>query len=200
MFRLQGYSEYREDSDPAYPYGKAVDTPEGDSIEGTQYDRRFFNQIWGFYQSVIHDAYQEPELSDRPDSIDNPEILNALKVIIHKITDDLLEKILKNKEDIAAEIKTREEEYTSLLNTINLLTMRLAVVENALYSDVISNPFEITFNNLSGILLLAGIWNEPFERIECTLTDDLISITFEPGQNFVVIQGIYNTEFSRVEC
>jgi hypothetical protein len=200
MFDLKVYSVFREDNDPAYPNGKAVDTPDGDSVDGTQYDRRFFNQIFGFYQSVIHDAYESPVLSDYPDSVSNPEILEALKIIIRRITDTLLEMILQNQQDIAAEIEARVEQHNNLLNAINNLTIRLAVVENALYSDLITNPFEITFNNLGGIVLISGIWNEPLERIECTLSDDLISINFKTGENFVVIQGVYNTELSRVEC
>jgi hypothetical protein len=200
MFLLREYSEYRNDNDPAYLGGKAIDAPEGDSIEGTQYDSRFFNQIFGFHQSVIFDAYGKLELSGHPDSIDNPEVLNAFKTIIHKITDELLEKILQNKAAIEGEIATREADYISLLNTINLLTIRLAVVENALYSDIVTNPFEITFNDIDGLIIVTGIWNEQYERIECTLTDDLISISFTAGNNFIVLTGVYNAELDRIEC
>jgi hypothetical protein len=200
MFKLQGYSEFREDTDPAYLAGKAVDAPDGDSVEGTQYDRRFFNQIFGFYQSVMYDAYENPIFSDRPDSIDNPEILTALKVIIHRITDEILARLLEVIDDLEAEIALRDHQYNNLLNTINGLSTRLAVVEGGLYNDVTTNPFEITFNNLNGIIFLAGIWNEPMERIECTFPDDLINIAFEEANNFVVLRGVYNTEFKRVEC
>jgi hypothetical protein len=200
MFKLNGYTEYREDNDPAYLAGKAVDTPDGDSTEGTQYDRRFFNQNFGFYQSVMYDAYDNPEFSDHPDSIDNPEILNALKVIIHRITDEILAMLLETIASLEAETALRNQQYNSLLNTINGLATRLAVVEGGLYNDVTTNPFEITFNNLNGLILLSGIWNEPMERIECTYPDDLINIVFETGNNFTVLQGVYNTELHRVEC
>jgi hypothetical protein len=200
MFKLNGYTEYREDTDPAYLAGKAVDTPDGDSTEGTQYDRRFFNQVFGFFQSVMYDAYDNPEFSDHPDSIDNPEILTALKIIIHRITDDILEKLLETIESLESEIALREQQHNNLLNTINGLLTRLAVVEGGLYNDVTTNPFEITFNNLNGLILVSGIWNEPMERIECTFQDDLINIAFEDMNNFIVIQGVYNTELNRVEC
>jgi hypothetical protein len=200
MFKLQQYSEYREDNDPAYLAGKAIDTPDGDSVEGTQYDRRFFNQIFGFFQSVMYAAYDNPVFSDHPDSIDNPEILTALKVIIKKITDEILEMLLAAIEELESEIELRNQQYNSLLNTINNLSTRLAVVESGLYNDITTNPFEIMFNNLNGIILVSGIWNEPMERIECTFTDNLINIAFETGNNFFVVQGVYNTELHRVEC
>jgi hypothetical protein len=200
MFSLKEYSEFRDDTDPAYLGGKAVDTPDGDSVDGTQYDRRFFNQVFGFFQSVMWDAYEVPELSDHPDSIDNPEILTALKVIIKKITNGILMRLLETIENLETETALRNKQYNNLLNTINGLTTRLAVVESGLYNDVTTNPFEITFNNLNGIILISGIWNEPMERIECTFPDDLINITFKPGNNFVVLQGVYNTELHRVEC
>jgi hypothetical protein len=199
MFKLSEYTEYRDDTDPAYLGGKAVDTPDGDSVDGTQYDRRFFNQAFGFFQSVMWDAYEVPELSGHPDSIDNPEILTALKVIIKKITDGILMMLLETIENLETETALRNKQYNNLLNTINGLTTRLAVVESGLYNDVTTNPFEITFNNLNGIILISGIWNEPMERIECTFPDDLINITFKPGNNFVVLQGVYNTELHRVE-
>jgi hypothetical protein len=78
--------------------------------------------------------------------------------------------------------------------------MRITVLENAVYSDVITNPFEITFNTLDGIELISGIWNELYERIECTLTDDYISIDFSIPGNYAVLEGVYNAELSRVEC
>jgi hypothetical protein len=200
MFNLQDYTEYREDGDPAYPAGKAVDTPEGDSIEGTQYDRRFFNTIWGFFQSIIHHAYNDMSLSGYPDSIDNPELLTALLVIINGITGDLAELIAQLRIDLDNEIAIRTSQITALNNAINTLSMRVTVVENAIYSDIITNPFEITFADLDGVILLEGIWNETSERIEVTYTDNLIEIHFMPGDNYAVIQGTLNEEFNRVEC
>jgi hypothetical protein len=179
MFKLNSYTDYRDDNDPAYPGGKAIDAPNGDSTEGTQYDRRFFNQIFGFFQSVIFDAYQNMHVSDRPDSVDNPEVLDALKVIIRRIIGiDSIE----------------------LLNMIDRISMRITVLENAVYSDIITNPFEITFNTLDGIALISGIWNEVHERIECTFSDDYIRIDISIPGNYVILEGVYNTEFNRVEC
>jgi hypothetical protein len=108
--------------------------------------------------------------------------------------------LLETIASLEAETALRNQQYNSLLNTINGLATRLAVVEGGLYNDVTTNPFEITFNNLNGLILLSGIWNEPMERIECTYPDDLINIAFETGNNFTVLQGVYNTELHRVEC
>jgi hypothetical protein len=200
MFRLSSYSEYRDDSDPAYLGGKAINAPDGDSVEGTQYDNRFFNQVMGVFQSIMYDAYGEIDFSDHPDSIDNPEVLNALKAINAKITDALLLLIQQNRADIDAEISTRQNQYIQLLNLINSNSMRITVIENAVYSDIITNPFEITFQTLDGIELISGIWNEAYERIECTITSDNISIHFAESDNFTVLEGVYNTEEHKVEC
>jgi hypothetical protein len=200
MFRLNAYTDYRNDSDPAYPGGKAIDTPDGDSTEGTQYDRRFFNQIFGFFQSVIFDAYQNMTVSDHPDNINNPEVLDALKVIIHTITDPLLQMIQQNRAGIDTEIRIRQQQYIELLNMINSNSMRITILENAVFNGVIANPFEITFNTLDGIELISGIWNELYGRIECTFPDDYISIDFSIPGNYAILEGVYNTELSRVEC
>ena len=37
---------------------------------------------------------------------------------------------------------------------------------NRLYDDITSNPFNVTFENLSGVTI-TGVWNEAESRIEC---------------------------------
>lgn len=39
-------------------------------------------------------------------------------------------------------------------------------LKNRLYDDITSNPFSITFSDLSG-LKVVGVWNENESRIEC---------------------------------
>ena len=37
----------------------------------------------------------------------------------------------------------------------------------AVFSEITSNPFQITFVDLSGITLSSGIWNATLQRLEC---------------------------------
>ena len=43
---------------------------------------------------------------------------------------------------------------------------RLVWLMNRQYDDITSNPFSITFSNLSG-LKVTGVWNKNESRIEC---------------------------------
>jgi hypothetical protein len=86
FFIGEDYTQYRDDYDSKYPGGKAIDAPTGDSIEGTEYKSLFFNQIFGFFQAAVLDAYGKLQYSGEPDNAKWSDVLEALKVIMKKIS------------------------------------------------------------------------------------------------------------------
>ena len=50
---------------------------------------------------------------------------------------------------------------------IALLEARLQTLEEAVYSNVTENPFQMTFESLDDVALSSGIWNQTAARIEC---------------------------------
>ena len=43
---------------------------------------------------------------------------------------------------------------------------RVVWLMNRVFDDIVSNPFEVTFNTLQGVTV-TGIWNENLARVEC---------------------------------
>lgn len=46
-------------------------------------------------------------------------------------------------------------------------TSKIQTLWDAVFSEITSNPFQITFVDLEGITLNSGIWNETLQRLEC---------------------------------
>ena len=46
-------------------------------------------------------------------------------------------------------------------------TSKIATLWDAVFSDITSNPFQITFADLTGITLKSGVWNASLQRLEC---------------------------------
>jgi len=44
---------------------------------------------------------------------------------------------------------------------------RISLIEDSLFNGITTNPFLISFDNLTGIVLTYGVWNTIFNRIEC---------------------------------
>lgn len=49
---------------------------------------------------------------------------------------------------------------------LQLIEDRVVWLMNRLYDDISANPFNITFEDLSGVTV-TGVWNETDSRIEC---------------------------------
>ena len=49
----------------------------------------------------------------------------------------------------------------------DLNTSKIATLWDAVFSEITTNPFQITFADLTGITLTAGIWNSGLQRLEC---------------------------------
>lgn len=56
---------------------------------------------------------------------------------------------------------------TDLSNTVGQNTSKIATLWDAVFSDITSNPFQITFADLTGITLKSGVWNASLQRLEC---------------------------------
>lgn len=44
---------------------------------------------------------------------------------------------------------------------------RIQTLWDALFSDITTNPFTVSFSDLSGVNMTAGIWNATLQRVEC---------------------------------
>lgn len=60
-----------------------------------------------------------------------------------------------------------ETELSSLSQSYETLKSSYDNVYSILYDSLISNPFELTFDNLTGVTVSAGCWNQEEERLEC---------------------------------
>lgn len=46
-------------------------------------------------------------------------------------------------------------------------TAKIQTLWDALFSDITTNPFTVSFADLSGVNMTAGIWNATLQRVEC---------------------------------
>ena len=54
-----------------------------------------------------------------------------------------------------------------LSNTVAQNTSKITTLWDAVFGDIVTNPFQITFVDLDGITLTTGIWNASLQRLEC---------------------------------
>ena len=60
-----------------------------------------------------------------------------------------------------------EASVNDLSNVVGRNTSKIATLWDAVFSEITTNPFQITFADLTGITLTAGIWNSGLQRLEC---------------------------------
>ena len=60
-----------------------------------------------------------------------------------------------------------EASANDLSNAVGQNTSKIATRWDAVFSDITSNPFQITFADLTGITLKSGVWNASLQRLEC---------------------------------
>ena len=60
-----------------------------------------------------------------------------------------------------------EASVNDLSNAVGQNTSKIATLWDAFFSEITTNPFQITFADLTGITLTAGIWNSGLQRLEC---------------------------------
>lgn len=54
-----------------------------------------------------------------------------------------------------------------LSNAVQQNTSKITTLWDAVFGDITTNPFQITFANLDGITLTSGVWNATLQRLEC---------------------------------
>ena len=60
-----------------------------------------------------------------------------------------------------------EASVNDLSNAVGQNTSKIATLWDAVFSEITTNPFQITFANLDGITLTSGVWNATLQRLEC---------------------------------
>lgn len=55
----------------------------------------------------------------------------------------------------------------NLSNIVAQNTSKITTLWDAVFGDIVTNPFQITFVDLEGITLVTGVWNASLQRLEC---------------------------------
>lgn len=66
--------------------------------------------------------------------------------------------------EIAKEAKSSAE--SAIANT-SQLQAKVATLWDAVFGQLVTNPFSITFDTLDGFTLTSGVWNQTLKRLEC---------------------------------
>lgn len=102
-----------------------------------------------------------------------------LKLKLSQLTDDSTHRLVTDTEKtkwnnkaeksyVDSSIASVNKEINSIENKIaSSLESRLKQLESALYEDITGNPFTITFNDINGLNLTNGVFNQNKARIEC---------------------------------
>ena len=81
----QNYTDYRDDTDPKYPGGKAVNATTAESTDGTPLLADWMNDINGALQAIFIEAFGDiNKVSGKPDNVQESDMLKAIKEIIKK--------------------------------------------------------------------------------------------------------------------
>ena len=93
----QNYTDYRDDTDPKYPGGKAVNATTAESTDGTPLLADWMNDINGARQAIFLEAFGDMDkVSGNPDNVQESDVLKAIKKIAKDYTDNMLIKIFQN--------------------------------------------------------------------------------------------------------
>ena len=93
----RNYTDYRDDTDPKYPGGKAVDATTVEGTDGTPLLANWMNDINGTRQAIFIEAFGDINgVSGKPDNVQESDVLKAIKKITKDYTDNMLIKIFQN--------------------------------------------------------------------------------------------------------
>ena len=80
------YTDYRDDTDPKYPGGKAVNATTAESTDGTPLLADWMNDVNGALQALFLEAFGDiNKVSGKPDNVRESDVLKAIKEIIKKL-------------------------------------------------------------------------------------------------------------------
>jgi hypothetical protein len=116
------------------------------------------------------------------------------------------ESIIRARDDlIESQIRfAKDWELEQRINALELMLIELmgkvALLWDAVYTDMASNPFLYTFSDLLGITLLTGFWDYVNFRLDCSYNDRVFSFTFANSDRISLIQGVWNFALRTLEC
>lgn len=70
-------------------------------------------------------------------------------------------------EEAEAEAADADAKVTAAANQISTNAANIQILWDAIFNDITTNPFSVTFPTLDGITLISGIWNTTYNRVEC---------------------------------
>ena len=85
MIKIDGnYTDFRDDTDEKYPYGKAVAASTPNSTDGTPWRVMLFNDLHGARQAIFKKAFNGTARtpSNKQDNIEESDILDAILQLI----------------------------------------------------------------------------------------------------------------------
>jgi len=86
----QNYTDYRDDSDPKYPGGKAVNATTSEGTDGTPLLADWMNDVNGALQAIFIEAFGNiDKVSGKPDNVQESDVLKAIKKITQEYTDQI---------------------------------------------------------------------------------------------------------------
>ena len=86
----RNYTDYRDDTDPKYPGGKAVDATTEEGTDGTPLLANWMNDINGTRQAIFWEAFGDINgVSGKPDNVQESDVLKAIKKITQEYTDQI---------------------------------------------------------------------------------------------------------------
>ena len=84
------YTDYRDDTDPKYPGGKAVNATTAESTDGTPLLADWMNDVNGALQAIFIEAFGDiKKVSGKPDNVQESDVLKAIKKITQEYTDQI---------------------------------------------------------------------------------------------------------------
>lgn len=169
----EGYTDYYIGNDPGYPGGKAIDTPDPESIEGTPIKSAWFNDIIGFFQAAIVRAKGAFEVSGVPDKVGASDILNALEAI-----ED--EKIENERDARVEEDEALAEALTDLENRVDEIEAQLPLGSD--YVQYMNSPSPIE-KGLPGVW---QVWNHRADAYGLLLTSLPAYTTYTANANYAI--------------
>ena len=106
----ENYTDYRDDTDPKYPAGKAVNASNEEGVDGTPILANWMNDINGFRQAAFMAAFGGfAALSGVPDNAFKSDTLDAINKITQTYTDG----------EVLKEAKERISKDAEMLETAN---------------------------------------------------------------------------------
>jgi hypothetical protein len=121
------------------------------------------------------------------DSLEDESIIRA--------RDDAVEKAARIAKDLELEGRINAIELQVLENT-----GKIALLWDAVFADMTTNPFMFAFADLNGIILIRGNWDHVHQLLDCSYIERSFNVTFENLDTIALVHGVWNKPLRRLEC